>query len=293
MRHLRAPATGLVTALATVFLGFPSSAALYAPVGGGSGGAPFVDGSYSFGLNTPADFSFDMGGLHLSARGSASASGTPYDYTEVSSVSSPRGVGSGLFQGGANLFYYFNVPSAQTLQLNVFFDGQFKVSGSNRDAQALARLFLFDTENGQFDINNRLFVGYSACGTLGEGECTGPTRTTQYLSQVATIRTNRVYGVYLQVFASINYATSSDAYAYADPYFYLSSQDAANGLALQFSPGAGNNPISSVPEPASWALWMTGFAVLGSLARRQGGRTLPHQPLSDRTLLWDARQIQA
>lgn len=271
MRKIPIRATWPTAILAATLVALPALAStpLPPPVGGGSGGAAgFYQTGYSFGLNSPEQFSFAIGGTHLSASGAAVASGTPHDSSEISADVPPQGSASSLFQGGANLYYYFEVFSPETISLNLYFDGELSSRGSNADAQALARLFIFDADSGLFNINNSIFVGYSACGTLDERSCNGSTRTTQYISEVASIHTNQLYGVYQQVFTSINIASSSSAYAYADPYFYLSSQDSARGLTLTFSPGAGNNPISSVPEPASWAMMLVGFGALGGALRR-------------------------
>ena len=71
---------------------------------------------------------------------------------------------------------------------------------------------------------------------------------------------------------------SSDASAYADPYIAIDpTWLAANpGYSLSFSPGIVNaGPGSAAPEPAAWALMLTGFGLVGGAMRgRQGSRVL-------------------
>lgn len=66
------------------------------------------------------------------------------------------------------------------------------------------------------------------------------------------------------------------AYAFADPYFSIDPTFLAQhpGLTLQFSQFIGNDPApSGVPEPATWASMIAGFALLGGAMRRR--RSLP------------------
>jgi hypothetical protein len=71
---------------------------------------------------------------------------------------------------------------------------------------------------------------------------------------------------------------SSAATAYADPYIVIDpTWLAANpGYSLSFSPGIVNaGPGSAAPEPASWALMLSGFGLVGgAMRRRQAGRAL-------------------
>ena len=59
------------------------------------------------------------------------------------------------------------------------------------------------------------------------------------------------------------------ASAYLDPYITI-DQDFATanpGYSLGFSSGVGDAPRSSVPEPATWALMLTGLTGAGATLR--------------------------
>jgi len=64
---------------------------------------------------------------------------------------------------------------------------------------------------------------------------------------------------------------SSTASVYLDPYLWIDpTWSAAHpGYTLVVDSGFGNSPATSVPEPASWALMLGGFAIVGAAARRR------------------------
>lgn len=59
--------------------------------------------------------------------------------------------------------------------------------------------------------------------------------------------------------------------AYADPYITIDPDFAAAhpGYSLSFSDGVGNTLAGAVPEPAGWALLLTGFGIIGAALRRR------------------------
>jgi len=62
------------------------------------------------------------------------------------------------------------------------------------------------------------------------------------------------------------------ASAYADPYLYIDQAFLADHptFSLQFSPFVGNDPAASTaPEPASWAMMVGGFGMMGAAMRRR------------------------
>ena len=78
--------------------------------------------------------------------------------------------------------------------------------------------------------------------------------------------------VHLEIEASAGFAVDPNSgYASADPFIYVdpSTPDAA-AYKITLSDGVANGlpPAGGVPEPASWALMLTGFGVLGAATRR-------------------------
>lgn len=65
---------------------------------------------------------------------------------------------------------------------------------------------------------------------------------------------------------------SGNADAFIDPVFTIASAFAASHpeYSLVFSQGVGNSAAGAVPEPATWALMVLGFGLVGSLRRRTG-----------------------
>jgi hypothetical protein len=57
------------------------------------------------------------------------------------------------------------------------------------------------------------------------------------------------------------------AYAFADPI--ISFVGPHDGYSLAFSPGIGNGGGGGVPEPATWAMMLTGFGLAGMALRRR------------------------
>jgi hypothetical protein len=70
---------------------------------------------------------------------------------------------------------------------------------------------------------------------------------------------------------SANASASADPYFFIDPAFLLDHP----GFSLTISPGVENNPLDGgVPEPASWALMLTGVGALGIALRRRRANAL-------------------
>lgn len=62
----------------------------------------------------------------------------------------------------------------------------------------------------------------------------------------------------------------SDPIISIDPSLASYDPDYLSHYSLEFSPGAGNGAaVGGVPEPATWALLLTGFGLTGSAMRRR------------------------
>ena len=66
---------------------------------------------------------------------------------------------------------------------------------------------------------------------------------------------------------------TSTVTASIDPYFFIPSTDPNAGeYSIILSPGIGNAPLSTIPEPSTWAMMLLGFAGLGFLGLRSTAR---------------------
>ncbi len=73
------------------------------------------------------------------------------------------------------------------------------------------------------------------------------------------------------IIADVSAQDGGQASAFADPYFVIDPTFTADhtGYSLSFSPFAGNSPVASVPEPATWALMLLGFGLIGFAMRKR------------------------
>jgi hypothetical protein len=96
------------------------------------------------------------------------------------------------------------------------------------------------------------------------------------------LETETNYTVQLQILASVSslgtdtaYGAGLSVYTTLDPLFSVApGTPKAELYSFTFSPGAGNGLTAAVPEPATWAMMLFGFAGLG-LAGRRHARPAP------------------
>jgi hypothetical protein len=88
-----------------------------------------------------------------------------------------------------------------------------------------------------------------------------------------TLHLNAKVGLDDSVYMEIEVETRYDndvqsATASVDPYIYIDPTFArASDYGIEVSPDVGNTPVSTVPEPGTWGLMLTGFGILGSTLR--------------------------
>jgi len=80
--------------------------------------------------------------------------------------------------------------------------------------------------------------------------------------------------VMIRLSAEATSISTTSASAFIDPYAFvdLSTPDAFL-YSILTSPGIGNDPVTPVPEPSTWAMLILGFAGVGYLAYRRNNRT--------------------
>jgi hypothetical protein len=108
---------------------------------------------------------------------------------------------------------------------------------------------------------------------VSDSACAGNDPTACPPSEGSTIALNQYYAVYLSiaadadVYQSAAYTSSqASASAYIDPYIMIDPGYAA-AYSLYVTPGIGN--ASAAPEPAAWAMMLSGFGVIGGAMRRR------------------------
>jgi hypothetical protein len=115
---------------------------------------------------------------------------------------------------------------------------------------------------------------WEACAKAGAGAnplACGLNPTDQAISDLFSITANQGVEVTESAYAGGN--SSGDATASADPIFFIDPDFLSThpGYELVFSPGVGNlapgGPGDGVPEPATWAMMLLGFAGLGAAMR--------------------------
>ena len=109
-----------------------------------------------------------------------------------------------------------------------------------------------------------VFTG-GGVGLAGEMVCTYPSDcpATQFSGTLSlTASAGDVYRIHLRAIAEgSNVSASADPYIYVDPHFA-----GAGNYSIAVSSGVANAPV---PEPATWAMMLVGFGLLGlSLSRR-------------------------
>lgn len=216
----------------------------------------------------------------LSAPLSVEETGSPYGFAATSPSGAPyvtatarTDLGSGnAVSTRAALDYWLRIDGpAYDGTIPVFYSSDLSVSADHTPDNASAEFILqsYNTYPGGSPFQN---LTNQSWGVSVSGDSSGV--------QVTDAR--RITGVFQLGFgdllaagivADVSSQNGGQASAFADPYFYIDPKFAAAnpGYSLVLSPFAGNDPIG-VPEPASWAIMLMGFAGLGAVLRGVRGR---------------------
>jgi hypothetical protein len=83
----------------------------------------------------------------------------------------------------------------------------------------------------------------------------------------------KTYSIEIIATANANFATTASAFI--DPFIFIDpSTPNAGNFSIQTSPNIGNDPVTPVPEPSTWAMMIIGFLGLSFLAYRRKGSML-------------------
>lgn len=174
----------------------------------------------------------------------------------------------GLFQNDfaqaqTQLSYQFEVvgPADMIVPLSVMAD--LNASGSLPDNATSSSSF--DAAAALMISGQDVSLDWSACANSAITSCIGDAP----VNQVFDLHANTAYTVTETTLASAEEGGS--ATAFADPYFFLSANFSAEhpGYSVVVSPGVANAPVAGVPEPATWAMLILGFAGVGAGVRRR------------------------
>jgi hypothetical protein len=106
--------------------------------------------------------------------------------------------------------------------------------------------------------------GASICAQTGETGCVG-SKFDGTLHEFDSVGV--VYSLHLEVIATMNGAFGGSALASVDPHIFIDPSDPhIADYSITLSEGV-SNVTAGVPEPAGWALLLTGFAALGAALR--------------------------
>ena len=221
-------------------------------------GSTFVqcsaDGNSTFHMNSCTVGGFP--GVPSASIASAELSPAPFALAEASSPP------SGVFGAGtsASTFYHFQVTGGSVGDLvPVLVEARLQATGSG-EALALARLIIRTSALTEPDVTEVCSDG--SCEDISSFETfTVPARSGSPLDSIH---------LYAEARTSATKVSSEFARAIADPYLVVDPAFPNAGLyAIVVSPGAGNIPLSPVPEPAQALLWVAGLVLLAFAWRRR------------------------
>lgn len=220
-------------------------------------------------LNTALTYSID---------GIDATSSTNSLTNTLSSTGSSRDTLSGILasESKAQLNYFYDVvdvPTTEVVPIHISFHLEamraLPAPETRGDPASEARIIFYQNTAGGMIVNDQIFASAGAYPS-GNSEDVRGTYNTEFIpgetSGEITLSTQA------SSFGGPNFASSSSAFA--DPYIYIDPAYLAAhpDATLEISEGVGNvAPVTSVPEPATWLLLLTGYGSLGFMLRRGRG----------------------
>ncbi|MBR0687095.1 PEP-CTERM sorting domain-containing protein [Bradyrhizobium manausense] len=212
-----------------------------------------------------------------SGQAAFTASTSPSALATLSLQAGPTNAPSSGYMGGAAsgaVTYYFEVLSSQNrnVTLDVSAAGRISASGTLlniRDDSAISML-LIDRGYATQAVGSGLRLGLNQTVDC----CGAPLHSATWseTDKLFTVSTNEIYTVtlYTYLFANVYFGKSASISSFVDPTFAINPATFDPGeLNLIFSPN-----IGAVPEPATWAMMILGFAGVGFMASRRPKRAM-------------------
>lgn len=180
----------------------------------------------------------------------ASATLSPVPHVLATATTPPTGVlGAGA---SATALYFFQVTGPTEGELVPILMDIYLLAEGSFDANAIARMII-NTTSGTFR-------GIEVCS---DGTCEETQISETIDLQVRTGSTGDSITLYAQAQAFVTRFSNETALAVADPYIYIDPTfPNAHLYSVIVSPGVGNAPPSSVPEPATLWLVVAAFYLL-------------------------------
>lgn len=205
------------------------------------------------GLQVGGTFAFGPGNVTVrndEASGGISATEGPWVTAEGSTA--PTGFSSQSVDTTADWnFEVVGPPTTGTVLIDI--NGNYQVSSSGHSG-TVANIFVGDN----FASFNNIYT--VDCSNGVTGDCSG-----HAVSVTAAVPVNRMQEIRLHVGGAVNGATGAFSVT-LDPLLSLDSAYAGQGYTLYVAPDA--QGAGGVPEPAAWALMITGFGLAGAGVRK-------------------------
>jgi PEP-CTERM motif len=211
-------------------------------------------------------YSFSGGTINVSA--TAATTSQPEASADVSS----SGCGcDSIYNVTSIIDYYFEVSGPPDVLIPVTLDiaGWTMITGVYGGyEQALAGVSIISPSKSVIAVAT---LPYQASGVCGS-DCL-------YGAEFVVIPSDTQYKVELTAYSSANNynVLASSATSWLDSYVYIDPNLAGSQFSLLISPGVGNSPVFSLPEPSTWAMMLIGFAGLGFLGYRARRTARPAQ----------------
>lgn len=173
--------------------------------------------------------------------------------------------------GGVSITYYFTVTGGNAGDpVNVFVDGLLSgaVSGSGTGVNASESMSAILSVSDNGNVVSHTLQGGCIDVCSWQQNWMGILSIPMAVGDIGTVTIDNSLNLSLVVYPLMVQAGSGSAYA--DPYIYIDPNTPnATLYSIVVSPGVGNVPLGSTPEPSSLMLLGSGVVGLAGLLRRK------------------------